>query len=540
MLPFSLPLLHPLNLFCFLSYKIVEESQSRFMTAGSAVQSLKSGNTASTRSSSVSGHYSPISSYAITPTTNGYNRVRSSCSAESAYTNSNESNVAAGITNSCHDFVDDDYDDAEIVMDKVNSIVSDNDNDGDDDDELADTSISSTESFDINLDFEPMKVNFPEAGVDLVDQRIYSSIESDLSQDSGIKLINNNSTWQDNWLFKKHKENRSYHQYHLNSDIHYGYMALALSDPVPMLIPNPSQPFEGPMIGDSDIEQVSDLSEHNSETGSIEDLFSDLEEEEEDDNDNEEVKSELQKLKSSTEDVAGRKIGSTLPKIMINVNVSKEALRDIRNQIKLKRWSKIKVPEFVPPELRTICNSIPNSHHFNLECVPSITLKPGNATIHSGIVAQYCVKANGMLPIYFAWYKDGQLIACSDDCAAAESSISMEDNDETKCKQVARIYFGIRRPIYRRTVETRSLSTSPYRLIVFNENECILEMKRTTPTLSGSYSVVAYSHAGYDWTDFVVNIDRTHFSATIPTTTVSSSPRPIRRRPQNKPRKVYF
>ncbi|KAI2804447.1 hypothetical protein BLOT_003430 [Blomia tropicalis] len=162
--------------------QIVEESQSRFMTAGSAVQSLKSGNTASTRSSSVSGHYSPISSYAITPTTNGYNR------------------------------------------------------------------------------------------------------------DSGIKLINNNSTWQDNWLFKKHKENRSYHQYHLNSDIHYGYMALALSDPVPMLIPNPSQPFEGPMIGDSDIEQVSDLSEHNSETGSIEDLFSDLEEDEEDENDNEEVK----------------------------------------------------------------------------------------------------------------------------------------------------------------------------------------------------------------------------------------------------------
>ena len=173
-----------------------------------------------------------------------------------------------------------------------------------------------------------------------------------------------------------------------------------------------------------------------------------------------------------------------------------------------------------------------------MEYVPCITLKPSNASIHSGIVAQFCCKANGLTPLYFAWYKDGQLIACSDDSMTAESTVAVEENENTKQRQLACIYFGIRFP-YRRTVEGGGIGmsiNSTYRLIVFNENECILEMKKTNPTLSGTYSLVAYNHAGYDWADFQINVDRTHYSASVIVPTLS--PRPVRRRPQNKPRKV--
>ncbi|OTF72077.1 hypothetical protein BLA29_005232 [Euroglyphus maynei] len=98
---------------------------------------------------------------------------------------------------------------------------------------------------------------------------------------SGIKLIDNSNSWQDNWFFKKSKENKSYNQYHLNSDIHFGYMALALAESVPMLIPNPSQAMN-PMLGEMEADQISDLSEHLSETGSI--VFTSDEEEDDETN----------------------------------------------------------------------------------------------------------------------------------------------------------------------------------------------------------------------------------------------------------------
>ena len=416
--------------------------------------------------------------------------------------------------------------------------------------------VQSNDSFDINLDFEPVRVHFPEAGVDLVDSRKFPSVESDLSQDSGIKLIDNSSSWQDNWLFKKHKENKSYHQYHLNSDLHYGYMALALSDPVPMLIPNPSQPYAA-LIGEAEVDAVSDLEEHACSEGveeevSIEDLFSDLDEEDSEeetsanDAENADAKASptiaAKLLSSSTSRLQAQ--SQALPRQRpVSVNLSKEALAALAANAKWKRWAKIKVPDYVPSELRSaICSSIPNSHQTNLEYVPCITLKPASTAtgasggaLHSGITAQFVVRASGLLPLYFAWYKDGALIACSDEATSASSTL--EENEETKQRQLARVFFGVRFT-HRRTVEsqTSTNSSSPYRLIVFNENECILEVRKTAVGHCGTYSVVAYNHAGYDWADFTVAVDRTHYTACSAPAVLS--PRPVRRRPQNKPKKV--
>lgn len=432
-------------------------------------------------------------------------------------------------------------------FDDVDEVEFEEVDDDEEEEEMVDDDeedVQSNDSFDINLDFDPVRVHFPEAGVDLVDSRKFPSVESDLSQDSGIKLIDNSSSWQDNWLFKKHKENKSYHQYHLNSDLHYGYMALALSDPVAMLIPNPSQPYVA-LIGEAEVDSVSDLEEHacddeEREGKSVEDLFSDLDESEEDEEGDETDNAFTAAVKANTSSKLASKTPLT-PRRPISVNLSPEALAALTANAKWKRWARIKVPEYVPCELRSaICNSIPNSHQMNLEYVPSISLKPAGSSgegsgLHSGITAQYVVKATGLLPLYFAWYKDGVLIASSDELANSSSTVEEMTNEETKQRQLARVFFGVRFP-HKRTVEPPSASA--YRLIVFNECECILEMRKTAVCHAGTYSVVAYNHAGYDWADFTVAVERTHFSATPPSQTKVLSPRPIRRRPQNKPKKV--
>ncbi|KAF7489181.1 hypothetical protein SSS_01585 [Sarcoptes scabiei] len=408
--------------------------------------------------------------------------------------------------------------------------------------------------FGLEFNFEQRKVYFPEAGLDLIDSKKFSSMDSNISQDSGIKLIDNTQTWEDNWFFKKNKENKSYNQYHLNSDIHFGYMALALSEPVPMLIPNPS-PIINPMLGDCEIDQVSDLSEHNSETGSI--IFSS-----DDEGDQKETTRANQQQSNQTDLIETNHSDDRRAKsktvYIANQNKTATNQRNDRSfsssssktkaLLERSRWNKIKVPEFVPNELRTICSSIPNSHFDDLDCIPNLIMKPGSAKIHSGIVAQFCCKANGLMPMNFAWFKDGHLIAASDDSRTPEE---LENN------RFGRLFFGVRFT-HRRYVES---SCSSYRLIVFNDNECILELKKSRQIDEGVYSVVAYNHAGHDWCDFKLSVDRNHFTANVhhhhhhhllqqkqqnqlqqqqqqPYQTKPKSPRPVLRRPQNKIKKI--
>lgn len=488
----------------------MEVSQNRFLT--------KSGT-----SSSISGRYSSLNCH------------RSSCGSGSL---SNESEAS-----DCHKMNDGGDGDSEIGLDcgkvansgQFDSLQHDSfDQQEDYVDEEEDEAVDNDDEEEEEesgknmppLNFDEMVVFFPEAGINLVDSRhlMSTSCESNLSQDSGIKLIDSCGSWKDNWLFKKNnKTNKSFHQYHLNSDIHFGYMALAMSKSVPMLIPNPSHSHM-PLIGDADFDQVSDMSENESEaSGSI--IFSEDDEEELNGEKEEEVSEEaVAKVQSSP--VCWPDVKTKLAYIekIHQMRAKGEMSKKLKNS-HLDRWSKISVPDYVPSELRTICSSIPNPQTEQVENIPSLSVKPANASIHSGIIAQFCCKSKGLMPLHFAWYKDGQLIAASDDCRSLEM---YEDS------RMARIYFGLRFT-HRRFVES---NCSVYRLIVFNDNECILELKKSNQSHSGIYSVVAYNHFGYDWADFRLTVDRTHYSANQTLFNKPLSPRPIRRRPQNKPRKV--
>ncbi|XP_075592176.1 uncharacterized protein LOC124500090 isoform X4 [Dermatophagoides farinae] len=538
--------------------QIIEDGQSRFLTTAStsSFNSFKS-------SASFIDHYSHHNSHinlnrirTVSSGCGGSNCGDGHCSAMSGANNKMDNDHSISSFDDQHSYCDrqltnDDIDQA--MHNNNDEELNDHNNYGDGDDDDDDDNIEN--DFGLELNFEQSKVYFPEAGLDLIDSKKYSSTESNLSQDSGIKLIDNSHSWQDNWFFKKNKENKSYNQYHLNSDIHFGYMALALAESVPMLIPNPSQAIN-PMLGDMEADQVSDLSEHLSETGSI--VFSSDEEGDGPNVDTIDRMKNVEKNNSLISTISPMDIdvsntiakshkvyienrrGESFPTITKTASsIECSTLQNRKNKaiIQSLRWTKIKVPDFVPSELRTICNSIPNPRLENLDYIPTFTMKPGNASIHSGIVAQFCCKAQGLLPLYFAWYKDGHLIAASAD----ESTRRPE---EIENRRLARTYFGVRF-IHRRYVES---NCSAYRLIVFNDNECILELKKSNPMHAGIYSVVAYNHVGHDWCDFKVAVDRQHFSAvpnpfnqqlsSIVNNNHPMSPRPVLRRPQHKSRKV--
>nr|XP_027197340.1 uncharacterized protein PFB0145c-like isoform X3 [Dermatophagoides pteronyssinus] len=534
--------------------QIIEDGQSRFMTTASTASfnSFKSGVSFIDHYSS--HHNSHINLNRIRTVSSGCcgnsNCGDGHCSAMSGANYKMDNDYSVSSLDDQHSYCD-----RQLTNDDIDEAMHNNDEELNDNHNYsyneAEDDENNENDFGLELNFEQSKVYFPEAGLDLIDSKKYSSTESNLSQDSGIKLIDNSHSWQDNWFFKKSKENKSYNQYHLNSDIHFGYMALALAESVPMLIPNPSQAMN-PMLGEMEADQVSDLSEHLSETGSI--VFSSDEEEDIASVDTvDKIKNRAEKNNSMIDSISSvqtngsNAMARSHTVYMENRRVAPSKLSFIKGSsienrknkaiIQSLRWTKIKVPDFVPSELRTICNSIPNPRLENLDFIPTFTMKPGNASLHSGIVAQFCCKAKGLLPLYFAWYKDGHLIAASAD----ESTRRPE---EIENRRLARTYFGLRF-IHRRYVESKC---SAYRLIVFNDNECILEIKKSNPMQAGIYSVVAYNHVGHDWCDFKVAIDRQHFSAvpnpfnqqlsSIVNVNHPMSPRPVLRRPQHKSRKT--
>lgn len=535
--------------------QIVEVSQSRFLTfkstAGSSRHSLLGVGSGFSPSSSLS--YQHQSTTSSGQHKSGARRKRGSLSGSYSTVSDmhrSEEDDNSSVPDEEEEEEEEEVDFAQKSEDEIEEFEEDDEyiksDDDNEDENKMEPEIKELEARYGELDFECERANFPEAGVDLVDSRRYPSIESNLSIDSGIRLVDNTTSWQDNWLFKKHKENRSYHLYHLASDIHYGYMALALDDPMGMLIPKPSL-AEPLLVGERPVDELSDLSEKNSETGSI--IFS-SDEELVEDSGQEEEEEEESNLKT--------RFGQKHLEVILHANSAEEEtlaaektqkrIQSMRAQPRsalLKRWARLKVPDFVAVELRSsLASRLPDGQTASLEHTPVLVLKPGNAQIHTGIVAQFCCKAAGLMPLSFAWYKDGQLIACSSNADSSEDSSTGTPTSSTKSVDIstarlARIYFGLKF-IHRRYVEC---GTSGYRLIVFNDNECILEIKRAAISHSGIYSVVAYNHYGYDWADFRVDVDRVHYAASVspplqsPLTHLPAgpmSPRPVRRRPQNK------
>lgn len=131
----------------------------------------------------------------------------------------------------------------------------------------------------------PIRVPFPELGLDVVDINFASELdlsshdlaveECELRQNllfsPEIRLTDLNS-WDENWLFKKKRKSKSLNNYFTFTQLDFA------SESVRMFIPNPSQSAQ-PLIGEVPLEQLHDLSERNSPAASL--TFSDEEEEQE-------------------------------------------------------------------------------------------------------------------------------------------------------------------------------------------------------------------------------------------------------------------
>ena len=283
------------------------------------------------------------------------------------------------------------------------------------------------------------RVPFPEAGIDLVDISSNCNLDT-ISEDSGIRVIDLNS-WEENWLFQKNKrvQNAQFGNF-------YTYNSLdLLYSPVAMLIPNPSQMISA-KIGTKEIDEISEISENNS-FGSILDEFSDSETEEETkEKSKKQIKGKIEeRIEQKTEESEKTKY-KTKQKIN-NVNKSSNS---IAQKLKSNQPNSLsKVPRFVPKTSRN------SQKHSEL----SFVLKPGDATVQSGILIQFCCQAKGTKPIQIAWFKKDILLTSND------------------------------------------------RIRIFKSGEQhILEIKNTSLEDSNEYSCVAYNSFDYEWHDFNLTV----------------------------------
>lgn len=308
------------------------------------------------------------------------------------------------------------------------------------------------------------KVPFPEAGIDLIDADVdlFGHIEHDEYPedhllDGAVKCYDL-QRWEDNWLFKKKKKT------HCKSEIMLGYMAMILSElPVCMLIPNPIDKLRA-SVGDRDIDELSELSEHNS-FGSLD--FSDDETEDE----CEELNIDCSVVKV----LANEKNGNVAEKVASNEKLPIKTRNGANNgsnepkDMKAKRSAVVgsdkknkptvklvaKVPNFMPKELREPASGQNDPH---------LVLIPGDASVQSGILVQFICRARGTKPLSFSWFKNDIILK----------------------------------------------SDQNYRIFQSGE-ENVLEIKRTSVEDSAQYSCVAYNRFGYHWCDFRLEV-RAHDS----------------------------
>ncbi|XP_054168123.1 homeobox protein 2-like isoform X2 [Oppia nitens] len=318
----------------------------------------------------------------------------------------------------------------------------------------------------LNFNDKPIKVPFPEAGVDIIDinyEDLLLNNDSDLTHESGIKCIECQN-WEENWLFKKGK------RYDNKSNIMYGYMAMILAElPVCMLVPNPIDKLRT-LVGNKDIDELSDLSEHNS-VGSLE--FSDDESDTEDDvinesnvnNDvttidtNDTNKSESQ-TKSFDNECNERKIVVICKVVNTTTkeynNNTKPTETTVNKEEKPIVKTVTKVPNYLPKELRNTSSDDKSD--------PYLVLRPGDASVHSGITVQFCCRAKGSKPLLYSWFKNDVILNSDKDFHIFQSG-----------------------------------------------EESILEIMNTSPNFSDQYSCVAYNSFGYQWCDFVLEVKNINF-----------------------------
>ncbi|XP_074603050.1 uncharacterized protein LOC141856591 isoform X3 [Brevipalpus obovatus] len=376
------------------------------------------------------------------------------------------------------------------IEEKIEEITTTKwDSDGEADDGLGyhnRITTSDLDQYGLDLNFNCTgKVPFPEMGMDLVD--IYGDGEEEeegedkdgdekdrddrlnkaqsvLSSSFGVKVIDC-TCWEENWLFqrKKKADNDYVPQYCMTN------LDQALN-PVCMTIPNPSQ-IVHPSVGSVCIDELSDLSEHNSiESIEYSTTTTTSEDEESTTNTSDDSKNfdQQQQHTSATglrADMCTAKDFALKSKTTVDVT-------------KLSKLCPLSVPSFVPPHKRSETSSTvtdygmihqQNNHDIN-NCVksteikyqlPHFTLLPQSASsIQSNILVQFCCRARGTQQLAVAWYRNGQLIPSN-------------DNDYRCFKD-------------------------------FNDH--ILEIKRTNRELSGQYTCCVYNHYGAQWTDFDVNI----------------------------------
>lgn len=390
------------------------------------------------------------------------------------------------------------------IEEKIEEITTTKwDSDGEADDGLGyhnRITTSDLDQYGLDLNFNCTgKVPFPEMGMDLVD--IYGYNEEDenkeddgqdgnkgeeedrdenekdrdddglnkaqsvLSSPFGVKVIDC-TCWEENWLFqrKKKADNDYVPQYCMTN------LDQALN-PVCMTIPNPSQ-IVHPSVGSVCIDELSDLSEHNSIESIEYSTTTTTSEDEESITNTSESSKNFQQHKSAT----GLRDKCTTKDITPNSKIS-STVKSV-DVTKLSKLCPLSVPPFVPahkrPESSSIVTSYGMIHQQNnhdidncvksteIKCeLPHFTLLPQSASsIQSNILVQFCCRARGTQPLAVAWYRNGQLITSS-------------DNDYRCFKD-------------------------------FNDH--ILEIKRTSRELSGQYTCCVYNHYGAQWTDFDVNI----------------------------------
>ena len=304
----------------------------------------------------------------------------------------------------------------------------------------------------LDTDITTTKVPFPEAGIDLIDTEVDHLDNNADPFDIAVKCSYLHN-WEENWLFRKKKKTDC------KSEIILGYMAMILSEvPVCMLIPNPSDKLRA-LVGDREIDELSELSEHNS-FGSLD--FSDDETEEEDliQNDYTVVK-ELNNDKNrnlSGEEMATNKRAVMKTRSEANNKLNEpKGLSGLRSAVvgsdrKNKPNVKLvaKMPNFMPKELREDVSG---------QSDPHLVLMPGDASVQSEILVQFCCRAKGTKPLSFSWFKNDTLLK----------------------------------------------SDQNYRIFQSGE-ENVLEIKRTSVEDSAHYSCVAYNRFGYHWCDFKLTV----------------------------------
>ncbi|RWS31539.1 hypothetical protein B4U80_12875 [Leptotrombidium deliense] len=290
-----------------------------------------------------------------------------------------------------------------------------------------------------------VRVAFPELGVDLVDSSVYCFDSNSFLEDKSVRITDLLS-WEENWLFQKKRKS--------DCDVvaQYCFSTLDAADSVNrMLIPNPSHLLQA-KVGTKEIDELSDLSEHNS---GISVTFSEDEENVENDFVDEEylqsyeiclipengyLSDRLSESELSKEEAVQVKAKSATS---FNKKATNEA---ICVEVVPKN---VPIPQFVPSQQR-LTETVDD---------PCFVFPPGSASVQSGILIQFCCRVKGSQPIGVSWFRGDHRL----------------ENDH---------YYRIKH----------------------SGNDHILEIKSTNVQIAGNYSCVVFNHLNQKWSDFTLHV----------------------------------